>query len=330
MIQTHIHHFSKHQYFIQIKKIICEFLAEQGYIEIDVPILSPVLIPENYLEIFKTKFIYEKNKQEYYLTPSPEIFLKRLIAKTNKNIFTIVKSFRNGEPTTSRHSHEFTMLELYKVNADYFDVAKDVLKMFQTIAHKLYKKKILKYQDKVIDLNEWEYITVSEAFKKYAGIDNIKDVKSFFSKAERKGYKVKDFSYSEVWSQIYAQEVEPKLGINGKPTLIYEYPIELAGLAEIDETKQIAKRFECYIEGVELGNCCNETSKKSAEIEKKRFEKDIKERERKGLMHHKPDTEFLDVVSQLPKCAGIAIGLDRLAMVFTNSKSIEELQLISL
>jgi elongation factor P--beta-lysine ligase len=330
MIQAHIHHLSKHRHFIEIKKIISEFLTKQGYTEVDVPVLSPVLIPESYLEIFKTNFIYEKNKQEYYLTPSPEIFLKRLITEGSGNIFTITKSFRNGEPATSRHFPEFTMLELYKVNADYFDLAEDVLKMFQAISLKLYGKTTITYQNRAIDLNRWEYITVSEAFKNYAKINNIFDHKSFFNQAGEKGYVTKGFSYTDVWSQIYTQEIEPHLGINGKPTLIYEYPIELAALAEIDKDKKVAKRFECYIEGVELGNCCNETSGKSITTERKRFKYDLQERERKGLLSHEPDNDFLDTVARLPKCAGIAIGLNRLAMIFTNSKKIDELQIISL
>ncbi|MEM4260984.1 MAG: amino acid--tRNA ligase-related protein [Candidatus Woesearchaeota archaeon] len=328
MIYTYTNHLSKHNTFIKIKKIVSDFLTKNGYNEVIVPIISPALIPESYLEIFKTTFFHENKKKDYYLIPSPELFLKRLIPKIG-SVFTITKSFRNKEPASSFHMPEFTMLEFYKINADYFDIANDVLSMFKEIAQKLYKKTTLMYQNKLVDLTNWEYITIESAFAKYAQIKNIFNKSTFFEEAEKRGYNTKGFSYTDVWSQIYTQEVEPNLGTNGRPTIVYEYPIELAALAEIDKKKLVAKRFECYIEGIELGNCAQETSGQSFNIEKKRFIHDLKERKKRGLEMHKEDYEFLHVVKNLPKCSGIAIGLDRLAMIFTNSKSIEELQLIT-
>lgn len=330
MIQSNVKNLNNHIKFNRIKDICRRYLTSINYTEVDIPVLSPVLIPESYLEIFKTDFIYGNKHYEYYLTPSPEIFLKRLLANGSGSVFSLEKSFRNGEPHTSRHSPEFTMLEMYKVNADYFEVADDTLKLFQSIAKEFNKKEELVYQGKIINLNKWEYITVSEAFEVYANMKNILDYDSFFSQSEKKGYITKGFSYADVWSQIYVQEVEPHLGKNDKPTLIYEYPIELAALAEIDEEKKVAKRFECYIEGIELGNCAQETSGASVETERKRFQNDMKERKKRKMITHKPDTNFLEVVASLPKCSGIAIGIDRLAMLFTNSNSIEELKVINI
>lgn len=133
--------------------------------------------------------------------------------------------------------------------------------------------------------------------------------------------------YTDVWSQIYGIEVEPNLGCNGMPTFIYEYPRELAAIVKINE-KNIAERFEFYIEGVELGNCGNEGV--NLNEYKERFENDIKARKTNGLIDCKPDREFVDILEKLPKCSGIAIGIDRIVMILANLKSINDFKLFNL
>ncbi len=325
-IHTSIQYLENHKKFTHIKALIHQFLQKIGYTEIDVPMLSPVLIPESYLEVFETEFRYQKEMSKLYLTPSPELFLKRAIAEGAGSCYALTKSFRNGEPNTTRHSPEFTMLELYKVNADYMNVADDVLEMFRFFAEQLYGKNSLVYKGKTIQLDSWEKITVAEAFQQYAGINEIFDQSEFFKQAEKKGYAVKGFSYTDIWSQIYTQEVEPRLGKNGRPTLIYEYPKELAAWVNFNTAKQIAERFEVYIEGIELGNCGNETSPDSNWEEfEARFENEVAAGKSTGKLIYPPDKEFLSILKKLPRCSGIAMGVDRLAMVFINADSIESL-----
>lgn len=330
-IHTSLQNLENHKKFTFIKELIHQFLQKNGYTEIDVPMLSPVLIPESYLEVFETEFKYQKESSKLYLTPSPELFLKRAIAQGSGSVYSLTKSFRNSEPHTTRHSPEFTMLEFYKVDADYMQLADDVLNLFKFIALHLYKKNSVQYHGKTIALDSLEKITVAQAFKQYAEIAEIFDEAEFFKQAEQKGYTVKGFSYSDIWSQIYTQEVEPKLGKNGRPTLIYEYPKELAAMVNFNSKKNVAERFEVYIEGVELGNCGNETSPDSdwSEFET-RFKNEEITRKKEAKIIYPPDNEFLDILKKLPRCTGIAIGIERLAMVFINLSSIEELKVFSL
>jgi len=324
-IECKIDNLKNHQIFLKIKRLASVFLQKNGFEEIDTPLLSPKLIPESYLEIFETKNLFNKDKQEMYLIPSPELFLKRLIVEGIGNCYFLGKSFRNNEPVEKKHSYEFTMLEFYRVNGDYFDIIEDVMEMLRFMAKKMFNKNELEYQGKKINLNTCEKITVAGAFKKYAGITDIFDHKEFFKQAKNKGYRVEGMDYTDVWSQIYGIEVEPNLGKDGLVTFIYEYPRELAAITKINELG-IAERFEFYIEGVELGNCGNE----GVEIEeyKGRFLKDIEIRKKLGLINYRADDEFISILDRLPKCTGIAIGMDRLAMIFANIVSISDLKLI--
>lgn len=324
-IKSQINNLKNHQIFLEVKRLADIFLQKNGFLKIDIPLLSPKLVPESYLEIFETENLYSDNKEKLYLIPSPELFLKRLIVNGIGNCYSLEKSFRNNEPVEKKHSYEFTMLEFYRINADYFDIAQDVMNLIRFIAKNLYGKEQINYQGKDINLEKFEKITVAEAFKKYSGITDIFDHKIFFEKAKEKGYRVENMDYIDVWSQIYGIEVEPNLGKNGLITFIYEYPPELAAITKINE-RNIAERFEFYIEGIELGNCGNEGV--IIEEYKKRFEKDISIRQRLGLINYKVDNEFIEVLEKLPKCAGIAIGVDRLAMIFADVKNINDLKMI--
>ena len=113
-------------YFLWRSKIfaaIRSFFNERRYLEVDTPLLSPVLIPESCLEVFKTERLFpqgsRRNTEELFLIPSPEIHMKRIIADEQKSIYQICKCFRNGESEGRLHLSEFTMLEYYTVNADY-------------------------------------------------------------------------------------------------------------------------------------------------------------------------------------------------------------------
>lgn len=324
-IKSRIANLQNHQIFVKVKRLIDEYFQNNGFLAVDTPLLSPQLIPESYLEVFETENLYSENKEKLYLTPSPELFLKRLIAAGIGNCYSLGKSFRNKEPVERKHSYEFTMLEFYRVDADYFKIAEDIMGLLSFMANKFFGKNEINYQDKIISFDNYEKITVAEAFNKYAGINDIFDNQNFFSEAKAKGYRVDGLDYTDVWSQIYGIEVEPNLGKNGQVTFIYEYPPELAAITKINENNR-AERFEFYIDGIELGNCGNEGV--VIDEYQKRFKKDIETRQKLGLIKYEPDWEFIEILKQLPKCAGIAIGVDRLAMIFANLKSINDLKLI--
>jgi len=330
-IQTHIENLSKYTVYLQVKEAVNQFLKKQGYLEIDLPVLSPALIPESYLEIFETQFNYFNTHKKLYLTPSPELFLKRLLAYNIGNCYYLGKSFRNHEKSSSLHEFEFNMLEFYKVKTNYMGIADELLKMLGFIAKNLFKKNYIFFQGKKISFDQWEKISVSQAFEKFARI-NKKELfnrQLFIKKAKEKEYRVKEFTYEDLWSQIYVSEVEPHLGTNGLPTMIYDYPKEFAALAKLNKDGQTAQRFEFYIGGVELGDCYTELV--DWQEQEKRFIEEQKHRLTKGKLYHPIDKGFIEALKYgLVDCAGIAIGFERLAMIFADLQSINQLKLINI
>jgi EF-P lysine aminoacylase GenX len=317
--------------YLQIIQSIRSFLANNGYLELDLPVLSPALIPEAYLEVFKTEFNYMDEKQDLFLTPSPELFIKRLLTDGIGDCYYMGKSFRNSEPHSPKHEPEFTMLEWYKVGKDYHYMADQVLKLLQYIA-KTVKGDIssIVYQGNSISLEKWEKYTVAQAFEKYATIkpEILFNEKAFIEAAQKKGYITESFTYADMWSQMYAQEVEPHMGMNGYPTILSDYPVQFAALSKPNPDGVTAQRFEFYIAGLELGNCYTELT--DASLQKDRFKQEHKEREISGKISHPVDWGFIESLERgMPDCTGIAIGVERLGMIFSNVQRIRDLQLIN-
>ncbi|MFN4212377.1 MAG: amino acid--tRNA ligase-related protein [Microgenomates group bacterium] len=333
-IQTRIENLKNYQIYLQVEKVVHEFLQKKGYLKVNLPVLSPALIPESYLEVFETEFIYFDKKEKLYLTSSPELFLKRLLAYGIGNCYYLGKSFRNSEPSSSLHSFEFEMLEIYKVGFNYLQLAEEVLEMLRYINKKIQNSEIKNQNDDLkfkINFDKWEKITVAQAFAKYAGIkkEELFDHQLFLEKAQEKGYQVNSFSYEEVWSQVYVAEIEPNLGKNGYPTLIYDYPKEFAALAKLNPDGKTAQRFEFYINGVELGNCYTELT--DWQQQEKRFLEEDRKRRLAGKINHPIDKGFIEALKYgLVDCSGIAIGLERLAMIFIGVDSIDKLKLINI
>lgn len=326
-IHTNLQNLPYHTRYQAFLDLIRSCLIQQGYAEIRVPTLSPAIIPEGYLGIFRTELDYFGDKYPLFLTPHPEIFLKRLLAAGAPSIFAISHAYRNHEGTTAKHSPEFDMLEFYKVNADYDQLADDVLDLLQYVCEQWFGNHILQFRGKRVDLTKWEILTNAEAFKKYADIDEIFDHDQFFTHAEQLGYTTNGFGYTEVFSQIYADKVEPHLGTNGYPTLIKDYPRELGATARWNEKKKVAERWEFYIDGIELGNAANEQADLlSLEELQTKYQMEITDRDKNKLTPIKPDTDFPAIISSLPPCSGIGIGLERLCAIFLDLEDIRQLK----
>src|SRR3989338_2350760 len=381
-IKTNIQNLKNYKIQLRVEQAVHEFMKKKGYLKLDLPVMSPALIPESYLEIFETEFNYFDRKEKLYLTPSPELFMKRPLTQGIGNIYYLGKSFRNSEPNSSFHSPEFTMLEFYKVGATYLELAEQILEIMKFISSSLsFRAKSrnpiqspmreisplaalgrndsdIIYKGKKISFEKWEKFTVAKAFDKFCQIskEELFDENLFLKRAQEKGYAISyssspeskfginsvdnpdknrdrqartiNFSYQDVFSQILSQEVEPKLGKNGYPTLLYDYPAEMSSLAKLNKDRKTAKRVEFYIDGIEIGGCCEELN--DWHEQKKRFDDQIEKRDRFHMKNHAVDNGFIETLQYgLPDCTGAGIGFERLAMIFVDAQSIGKLKLIN-
>lgn len=328
------------RYFIREKVItaIRLFFLDQGFHEIETPSLTGSLPPESYLDVFETDlFSRTRERTKAYLPTSPEPFLKKLLVAGIGNCFSVTKSFRNTEDMSLTHNPEFTILEWYRVHADYRDIMRDcedLLIFLHTYILRMQNGKRVRvsptkltYQGHVVDISKpWERLTVADAFKRYAGIgENVMlDEQALKSTAVKKGYSVEaKTSWENLFHQIFLNEIEPQLG-RGRPTIIYEYPKQLAALARVKESDpRWAERFEFYIEGLELGDAYSELT--DWREQKLRFEEEQAERRRLHKVMHPVDLDFIEALKAgMPETGGIAVGVDRLIMLFADVTDIAE------
>lgn len=272
------------------------FFAERGYLEVDTPVRLPSLIPESYIVPFRS--------EDEFLQTSPELCMKRLIARGIPKLYQVCKCFREGERGTL-HLPEFTMLEWYRSGVDYFDLMAECEDFFRQMAFACIEKDVIFYDGNRVSLHSpWERLTVADAFQRYASVQ--------LDEAIRK----------DMFEEILIKHVEPNLG-RDQPTFMYDYPVALGSLARVKESnKTVAERFELYVGGLELANGFSELT--DAKEQRQRFE-----RERESIMAQGRDPgpmpeKFLDALHEMPDSAGIALGLERLIMLLTGMPSIDD------
>lgn len=312
--------------------VIRAYFKGQGFHEAEVPLLLPTPSTEPFLEVFETELKDDQgNKWRGFLPSSPEFALKKLLCGGSGSVFTITKSFRNGEGKSSRHNPEFTILEWYRTPGDYMDVARDFEELMRFINKKLhhYTNKPLHhltYQGKEYSLKApWEKISVAEAFQQYAGIDieTMLNEQWLMAKGKEKGYQVTDkTTWEEIWNQILANEIEPRLGKKG-PTILYDYPIAQAALAKPAKDPRFAQRFEVFMAGLELGNCFSELT--DWKEQERRCLADLAERKALGRTEFQMDADFIEALKMgMSETGGIAVGVDRLVALFADSPDIAD------
>jgi len=314
-----------------ILKAIRDFFWENDFLEVETPQLVPLPSMEPYLEVFETQLL-DQNRQpaRAFLTSSPEYSMKKLLAQGSGSLFQICKSFRNGEGVSSRHNPEFTILEWYRTDADYTAIMTDCENLFRFIGKRLNPhppQNTITFRGKTYDLNrKWERLSVAEAFHRYASldVDTFLDESRIKAAAQKKGYQVSENStWEEIYNQIFLNEIEPHLG-QDRPCILYDYPTSQAALSRKKENDpRFAERFEFYVAGLELGNAFSELTDWQEQLH--RLQADREEKIKLGRTVFDVDMEFIEALkSGMPKCAGIAVGVDRLVMLFTGAQNIQE------
>lgn len=327
------------QYFVRerVLRAIRLFFENQQFHEVETPLLICHPAAESYLEVFETSLLdRNRNKTPAYLSTSPEVPLKKLLVAGIGNCFSVTKSFRNMETQSVTHNPEFTILEWYRVGAHYSEIMKDcedLLLFISTYLLRSFEKSDgrpttdLLYQNAHVNLSKpWERLTVAEAFLKWSNIV-FKDflvLKNARKIAIKKGYSVEEkTTWEELFNQIFLNEIEPHLG-RGKPTILYEFPSLMRAFAKKkDSDPTVAERFEFYIEGLELGDCYGELT--DWKEQKRRFEEEVRVIKRVGRTAYEYDHDFIEALKiGMPVTSGIAVGVDRLIMLFANTQKIQD------
>lgn len=283
----------KKELFLRAKiiRLIRQFFNEKGYLEVETPNLIPAPAPEVHIDAIEAG--------NNYLHTSPELCMKRLLCAGYSNIFQISKCYRDGERGPF-HLPEFTLLEWYHTGIDYFGLMKECEEMIHFVARELGFGERINYLGKNIDLKRpWDRISVNDVFKKYTE------------------HSVEHALSNDSFDEIMVEEIESRLPLE-RPIFLYDYPAALGALARLKEdNKKWAERFELYIGGLELANAFSELT--DVVEQEKRFDKENANRELLKKEKYPIPRKFLEELSGMPETAGIALGIDRLVMLFANT-----------
>jgi elongation factor P--(R)-beta-lysine ligase len=304
------------------------FFKADGFLEIDSPLMVKLPGMEPYLEVFETTLIDdEQRRQRAFLLTSPEYALKKLLVAGIPKLFSICKSFRNGEGLSHKHNPEFSIMEWYRTEADYTDIMRDCENLFVHLATQLGAGSVWQYQGEKYDLTTpWERISVAGAFEKYCGIDidTMLDADKMKIAGEKRGFQVTtETSWEQMYNQFFLNDIEPHLGVD-RPTIIYDFPASQASLSKRKtDDPRFAERFEFYVAGIEMGNAFSELT--DADEQLKRFEIERAERQALGKTMYDIDMDYIEAIrAGLPQTGGIAVGIDRIVMFFADAPSIQD------
>lgn len=261
----------------------------------ETPFLIPAPAPETHIDALPAG--------SGFLHTSPELCMKRLLCAGYPKIFQICHCFRQAE-RGSLHLPEFTLLEWYQAYKDYRDLMDECEELFVFINRELGRGEELIFQGQTISLQKpWERLTVSAAFKQYTDLDLATALAQ------------------DCFDELMVTRIEPCLGKN-RPTFLKDFPASRAALARLNKKNPgTAERFELYLAGLELANAFSELN--DAAEQAQRFKKEQAQRAALHKTVYPWPQKFIEALPDMPPAAGIALGVDRLVMLFADQLQID-------
>ena len=318
------------------------FLEARGFLEVETPMMQPIA-GGAVAKPFTTH--HNALDLDLFLRIAPELYLKRLVVGGLERVYEINRNFRN-EGLSVRNNPEFTMLEFYQAYADYRALMDLTEEMLTALAKEITGSTRVTYQGQTVDFSHWQRLTMREAVCQYwlAGkapkpedLADADQARRLAAEHDRWAEKHPDqartaavpagASAAVATAHLFEAVAERRLI---QPTLVYDFPTEVSPLAKTrDDDPSLAERFEVFAGGLELGNAFSELNDPLEQHE--RFRDQLRRRERGDEEAHVMDEDYVRALAHgLPPTAGEGIGIDRLTMLLTNSRSIREVILFPL
>jgi lysyl-tRNA synthetase class 2 len=321
----------------RIVQSLRRFLDDRGYIEVETPMMQPIAGGA-----VAKPFITHHNTLDLnlYLRIAPELYLKRLVVGGMDRVYEINRNFRN-EGISTQHNPEFTMLEFYQAYSDYRDLMDLTEEMLARVVMDVNDSVWTTYSGHQIDFSNWKRLTMREAIIHYWPEKvGAKPTPADFADATSVGTLVKRLNASpphmpydpldppgKTIAAMFAAVAEEHLI---QPTLIYDFPRAISPLSKNKPGEpDWVERFEIFAGGLELGNAFSELN--DPEEQRRRFEEQLAQRERGDEEAHVMDEDYIRALSYgMPPTAGEGVGIDRLTMLLTDSRSIRDVILFPL
>ena len=272
------------------------YFVTHNFVEIETPVMVQSPAPEDYINAPQVG--------DFFLRTSPELHMKRLIASGFKKIFQIGPCFREGEKG-KLHNVEFSMLEWYEVGKDYNYLLNFIQKLLIATVKNTIGSTTISFNGTDIDLTQWKSYTVRDAFREFANTTPEQTIKE------------------GSFEIILTEKIEPNLP-KDRPVILKDYPASMAALSKLKEDdKTLAERWELYLGGIEIANAYSELTDPTEQIT--RFKLVNNNRKDLNLPEYPDDIDYLKALEYgMSPYTGIALGIDRLIMVLTDSANIRE------
>lgn len=307
----------------KIIKTIKEYLDERDFLEVETPILHPVLGGAN-----AKPFVTHHNALDMslYLRIAPELYLKRLLVGGLERVYELNRNFRN-EGISNRHNPEFSMLELYQAYGDLETMMDIVEGIFKSLVNKINKTPIIEWRGKTFDFSKgFRRLHMVDAIKEETGVDFWQQMsdEEAIKLANEKGIRLQahEMNFGHIVNKFFEHFCEEKLV---EPTILYGHPSLISPLAKPDKKDpRFAQRFEVFIDSVEFGNAYGELN--NPIIQKENFLNQLKEKEKGNEEATEMDKDFIESLEYgMPPAGGLGLGVDRIVMLLTNSDNIREI-----
>ncbi|HEV3372139.1 MAG TPA: EF-P lysine aminoacylase EpmA [Xanthobacteraceae bacterium] len=306
-----------------------EWFAARDFVEVETGALQVSPGNETHLHAFATDLVSPAGTPaRRYLRTSPEFACKKLLSAGEPRIVEFARVYRNRE-RGALHAPEFTMLEWYRAQAPYETLMEDCAAIVALAAVAAGARRLVFRGREIDPMAVPEFLTVAEAFTRYAGIDLMAclppqgpDRERFAATAAAAGIRLADDdSWGDIFSRVLVERIEPRLGLE-RATVLFEYPAALSALARPKPSDpRVAERFELYACGVELANGFGELTDPLEQ--RRRLSAEMAEKERIYGERYPLDEDFLAALAQMPPASGVALGLDRLVMLATGAPHID-------
>jgi lysyl-tRNA synthetase class 2 len=287
---------------------IREFFRQRQVLEVDTPLLRPTAATDPHLDSIRVNGVFRADARDFYLQTSPEFAMKMLLAAGSGPIYQLGKAFRRDE-RGSCHNPEFTMLEWYRPGFDEQRLMDEVAELIKAVSGREVSSRL----------------TYRELFQLQAGLDphSCSEAALQDFALQHIDFAPNGYSRDELLHLLLAEVIEPRIQDD---CFVHDFPACMAALARIANDAQgarVARRFELFMDGMEIANGYWELT--DATEQRQRFAADLMERRRLGRDSLPVDERLLAALEAgLPDCAGVALGVDRLLMVMTGTRRIDE------
>ena len=322
----------------EVTRTVRAFLDNEGFLEIETPLLQPVYGGAS-AKPFKT-FVNALDR-EFYLSISPELYLKRLIAGGFEKVYTICKNFRN-EGIDRTHNPEFTMMECYAAYEDYNHMMDLTERLYEAVFKAVNGSLTIEYGNDASPLGRvqldftrpWRRAKYLDLIKEHSGVNvaemSEKELQEYVASGRLgSGFyqevlpreKASEWTWGELCEGLFSHYVERNLV---QPTFVMDFPAESTPLCKVHrEDSRLIERFEPLVYGFEIGNAYSELN--DPIIQRYLLEEQARKAERGDEEAHQMDGDFLRAIELgIPPTGGLGLGIDRMAMLATGATSIRD------